>query len=258
MMETKMSFNASRPPVFAGTRLAEQGARGRRPTLSLRAGLAAVLTGLGMMSVMAAGGQGGGIYSCVDASGRRHTSDRPIPECLDREQRVLNRDGSQRQVMPPRMNAEERAAEEERQRQRAQAEAARKDAIRRDRNLVLRYPSEAAHQRARESALDDLRKAIASSERQVAQLQDERKGLQAETEFYKGKRLPLKLKSQLDANEAQQQAQRDIIHNQQAEMGRINAFYDTELARLRKLWAGAAPGSLEGEPSPGAAASAGR
>ena len=55
----------------------------------------------------------------------------------------------------------------------------------------------------------------------------------------------------------QQQAQRDIILNQQAEMGRINAFYDTELARLRKLWAGATPGSLEADP-PSAAASAGR
>ena len=52
-----------------------------------------------------------GIYSCVDASGKRLTSDRPIAECLDREQRVLNKDGSQRRVLPPRMNAEERAAE---------------------------------------------------------------------------------------------------------------------------------------------------
>ncbi|WP_245932619.1 hypothetical protein [Aquabacterium olei] len=232
----------------------DAGVRGQGRRLGLVALTLAALAGSGPV---AAAASGSGIYSCIDSAGRRYTSDRPIPECLDREQRVLNRDGSQRQVLPPRMNAEERAAEEERQRQRAQAEAARKDAIRRDRNLVLRYPNEGAHQRAREGALDDLRKAIASSERQVAQLQDERKGLMAEAEFYKGKRIPVKLKSQLDANEAQQQAQRDIILNQQAEMGRINAFYDTELARLRKLWAGAAPGSLEAD-APSAAASAGR
>ena len=59
-----------------------------------------------------AGAGPAGIYTCVDAQGRRHTSDRPIPECLDREQRVLNRDGSQRQVVPPRMTAEQRAAAE--------------------------------------------------------------------------------------------------------------------------------------------------
>ena len=35
-----------------------------------------------------------------------------------------------------------------------------------------------------------------------------------------------------------------LIANQQAEMGRINALYDAELARLRKLWSGASPGSM--------------
>ena len=30
-----------------------------------------------------------GIYTCTDAKGRKLTSDRPIPECHDREQRVL-------------------------------------------------------------------------------------------------------------------------------------------------------------------------
>ena len=34
------------------------------------------------------------IYSCIDAHGKRITSDRPIPECAAREQRVLNADGS--------------------------------------------------------------------------------------------------------------------------------------------------------------------
>lgn len=38
--------------------------------------------------------QSSGIYTCIDAQGKRHTADRPIPECLDREQRLLNRDGS--------------------------------------------------------------------------------------------------------------------------------------------------------------------
>ncbi|MCH2242727.1 MAG: hypothetical protein MK041_12565, partial [Aquabacterium sp.] len=48
------------------------------------------------------------IYSCIDASGRRITSDRPIPECLDREQKLHNRDGSVRGVQRPSMTAAER------------------------------------------------------------------------------------------------------------------------------------------------------
>ncbi len=204
----------------------------------------AALFGAGVSVAQAAPG----IYSCVDGAGKRLTSDRPIQECLDREQRVLNKDGSQKQTVPPRMNAEERAAEEERQRARALQEAARKDAMRRDRNLMLRFSDESAHNKARESALDELRKGIELSERHLKDLQDSRKPLLADAEFYKGKRLPAKLRAKLEANDAQQQAQRDIIQNQQAETGRINALYDAELAHLRKLWAGAIPGTLNFEP----------
>jgi hypothetical protein len=195
----------------------------------------------------ATGVSAGGIYSCVDHNGKRLTSDRPIPECLDREQRVLNKDGSQRQVLPPRMNAEERAAEDERLRQKAQAEVAQKDAVRRDRNLMMRYPNESVHNKAREAALDDLRKAIAASEKHIEDLRDDRKPLLDEAEFYKGKRLPGKIRTKLEANDAQQQAQQDIIQNQKAEMVRLNALYDAELARLKKLWAGALPGSVSAE-----------
>ena len=142
------------------------------------------------------------------------------------------------------MNAEERALAEERKRLQEQSFAAQKDAVRRDRNLMMRFPDEAAHDKAREAALDDLRRGIGASEVRLKSLQDERQPLVTETEFYKGRRLPFKLKSKLEANDAQQQAQRDIIQNQQAEMVRINGLYDAELARLRRLWAGAAPGSV--------------
>ena len=59
----------------------------------------------------------GAIYTCIDSAGKRLTSDRLISECLDREQRVLNRDGSVRMVLPPRMSTEERAAAEARKRE---------------------------------------------------------------------------------------------------------------------------------------------
>ncbi|MDE2083048.1 MAG: hypothetical protein KGI90_17005, partial [Burkholderiales bacterium] len=52
------------------------------------------------------------------------------------------------------------------------------------------------------------------------------------------------LRAALDANDAAAAAQRAAMVNQQAELARINAFYDAELERLRRLWSGAAPGSL--------------
>lgn len=191
------------------------------------------------------GGGGGAIYSCVTAEGRRLTSDRLIPECNSREQRILNSDGSLRAIVPPAMSPEERAAYEARERKAALERASLQDAVRRDRNLMQRYRSEPAHRAAREAALDDVNKAMGLSERRIQELAAERKPLQDEAEFYKGRPLPAKLKQQLDANEASAEAQRVLIENQKAELVRVNKLYDTELARLKKLWAGAPPGSLD-------------
>jgi hypothetical protein len=184
------------------------------------------------------------IYSCVDSTGKRLTSDRPIPECIAREQRVLNADGSTRQVVPPTMTADERADFEAREREKAARRASEVDAIRRDRNLRMRYPNEAVHQKARLAALDDLKRTLQLSERRLEALALEKKPLLEEAEFYVGRTMPTRLKQQLDGIEATAEAQRALIQNQQAETLRINATFDAELARLRKLWAGAPPGSL--------------
>lgn len=185
-----------------------------------------------------------GIYTCTDNKGRKLTSDRPILECLDREQRVLNKDGSTRTVLPPSLTADERAALEARERQATLERMAQQDAIRRDRVLLLRYPGEAEHRKAREAALDDVRAAIRNSEKRITELEAERKPLVDETEFYKGKALPAKLKQSIEFVDVAADAHKTLITNQQAELQRINYLFDQELDRLRRLWAGTAPGSL--------------
>jgi hypothetical protein len=185
-----------------------------------------------------------GIYTCVDDKGRRLTADRPIPECSSREQQVLNRDGSRRATLPPTLTPEERAEQEARERAAAEARAALVDAVRRDRNLVARYPNEASHNRAREAAIDTVKLAMKATEMRLRELTAERKPLREEAEFYQGKPLPPKLRAAIDANEASVEAQRSAQSNQEAELGRINKIYDAELERLRRLWAGAPAGSL--------------
>lgn len=184
------------------------------------------------------------IYTCTDAAGKKLTSDRPIVECNAREQRVLNADGSVRSVRPPTMTADERAAAEERERESAAERTRQQEAVRRDRNLVARYPNEAAHRRQRELALDDLRKSLRQSEARLIALATERKPLATEAEFYVGKRLPLKLKQALDANDVSVEAQKSLVQTQQIEILRIDGLYDNELGRLKKLWGGAQAGSL--------------
>ncbi|CAG1016926.1 hypothetical protein BURC_01604 [Burkholderiaceae bacterium] len=196
-----------------------------------------------------------GIYSCIDANGKRLTSDRPIVECSTREQRLLNPDGSVKRIVPPTLTADERAEQEARERQAQVDRAAQKDATRRDRNLMARFPDEATHNKARAAALDDVHASVRLSERRLAALAADRKPLMDEAEFYAGRQLPHKLRQLLDANDAATEAQRSLIQNQQSEMVRINALYDAELARLRRLWAGAPAGSM-GALSTAAAASA--
>lgn len=199
-------------------------------------------------------GTGSGIYTCTDDRGRRLTSDRPIPECSAKEQQILNRDGSVRAVHPPTLTAEERAEKEARERRANEIRMAQAEAVRRDRNLLARYPNEDAHRRAREAALDNVRLAIKATEQRLKDLAAERKPLLEEAEFYKGKTLPAKLRAQMDANDAAVDAQKASSANQEAEVNRLNRLYDIELTRLQKLWAGANPGSMGPLPTPQAAA----
>lgn len=202
-----------------------------------------------------------GIYTCIDDRGRRLTADRPIPECSAKEQQLLNRDGSLRAVLPPTLTAEERSEKDARERAEKEAKAAAADAVRRDRNLMARFPNEEAHARAREAALDTVRLAIKATETRLRALAAERKPLRDEAEFYQGRTLPPKLKAAIDANEVAVEAQRGAQATQEAELGRINKLYDAELERLRKLWSGAPAGSLGPLPpvaAPAAAPSAGR
>ncbi len=161
----------------------------------------------------------------------------------------MNADGSTRQVLPPTMTADERTDFEAREREKAARRASEVDAIRRDRNLRIRYPNEAAHQKARLAALDDLKRTLHLSQQRLDALAADKKPLLEEAEFYVGRAMPTRLKQQLDGIDATAEAQRALIQNQQAETLRINASFDAELARLRQLWAGAPPGSLRPIPA---------
>jgi hypothetical protein len=223
-----------------------------RPRLLLTLRLAPLLAGAGLpAAAQVVPKPGVSIYTCINDKGHRITADRPIAECAAKEQQELNHDGSLKAVHPPTLTAEERADKEARERAASEAAAAQTDAVRRDRNLAARFPTEAAHNRAREAALDTVRLAIKATEMRLRDLAAERKPLRDEAEFYQGRQLPPKLKAAIDANDAAVEAQRSAAANQEAEVERINRLYDAELDRLRKLWSGAPYGSLG--PLPGGA-----
>ncbi len=178
------------------------------------------------------------IYTCVDATGRRITSDRPILACNDREQRELNRSGTTKRVVGPTLTAKEREAEEARQREADLDRQRARDAIRRDEALITRYPNQAAHDEGRKKALVQSQTIVDAAKERIAELNQERKGLNEEMEFYKKdpSKAPAKVRRAVEANAEAQATQQRAIDAQQAERDRINAHFDAQLARLKTLW----------------------
>lgn len=184
-------------------------------------------------------------YSCVDSRGNARSGDRQIPECSNVRQKIVRPDGSLKGYLEPLLTPQEEEQIEQCRRDEAAIKDKQREARLRDRNLLVRFPNEAAHAKARASALDSVRTSIAQSEKRLADLAKERKPLTDDAEFYRGRQMPARLMSALDANDAATAAQRQSIAGQQAEMVRINANYDAELAKLKQLWSGASTGSMD-------------
>ena len=215
------------------------------------------LAGTACPALPAAGADGGQsqIYSCIDAQGHRLSSDRPIPECLGQDQRMLNRDGTTKAIVPPLLSPEEKARQEAAKRQLEQTRLAREAEARRDRALLARYPDQATHDQARAKAQEGVLRQIDAAQRRLRELEAESQGLTQEREALPNKAIPQALRARIASNEGALEGQRNILHDQEAERERLTQQFDTELNRLRALWAGAAPGRL-GPITPPPAASA--
>ncbi len=179
-----------------------------------------------------------GVYTCTDSKGRRITSDRPIVDCLDREQKVLNNTGTVKKVVPPSYTGEERAQLEQK-RKAAEAEQARiNEEKRRDRALRIRYPNQVVHDKERVEALKQIEEVIAAVRKRGDALAQDRKAIDTELEFYKNdvKLAPSWLKRKIEDNEQQQEVQKRFLDDQAREKQRINSRFDEELAKLKTLW----------------------
>jgi len=184
-----------------------------------------------------------GIYSCTDARGRTITSDRPIPDCIDREQRELNPSGTTRRRIEPTYTAREQAEREERQRQAAMAALRQTEERRRERALLVRYPSAAVHDRERADALSQIDVVIGAAKKRLAELGEERRKVDEELEFYKKdvSKAPPSIRRQLDDNSQSVAVQNRFIGEQEEEKRRLNARFDEERSRLKLLWGPATP-----------------
>ena len=182
--------------------------------------------------------QGASIYSCVDAQGRRLTSDRLIVACLDREQNELNPSGTVRRVIPPSMTAEERARAEARQRADNEARARAAEERRKEHAMLIRYPNAQTHQRARLEAVRQIEAVIEAVQLRQQELEKQRADILNEMEFYQRdpSKAPEWLKQRQADNLQQMASQQAYLADQQRELNRIHQRFDEELAVLQRLW----------------------
>ena len=185
-----------------------------------------------------------GIYTCTDGRGRTITSDRPIRDCIDREQRELNASGTVKRLVGPSLTAQERSAVEAREQREAEEVARQSEERRRDRALLSRYKNKGSHDAERGEALTQVDAVIAAAKKRVGELAAERQQLVSEMEFYAKEpgKAPASLKRQISENEHSVALQQRFIGDQDAEKVRINSRFDEELGRLKPLWAAQAGG----------------
>lgn len=179
-----------------------------------------------------------GVYTCTDAKGRKLTADRPIPECTDREQKVLNPSGTVKAKVGPTLTAQEKADQDLKEKREIEERNKTLDERRRDRALLARYPNKEVHDGERREALAQISVVIQAAKTRLTELTRQRVAIDEEMEFYKKDpaKAPAYVRRQQEENIQSQAVQKRFIDEQDAEIRRVNARFDDELTRLRQLW----------------------
>ena len=179
-----------------------------------------------------------GVYTCTDAKGRKLTADRPIPECTDREQKVLNPSGTVKAKVGPTLTTQEKANQEFKEKREIEERNKTLDERRRDRALMTRYPNRDVHDGERREALAQVNVVIQAAQTRVAELSRQRVAIDDEMEFYKKDpaKAPAYVRRQQEENIQSQAVQKRFIDEQESEIRRVNVRFDDELVRLRQLW----------------------
>jgi hypothetical protein len=183
------------------------------------------------------------IYTCIDARGRKLTSDRPIFECRDREQSILNPSGTVKARVGPTLTAKERSDLEAKAKAEQAQQALLDEERRRDRALLIRYPTQSVHEKERAQALAQINRVKQTAIAQVNDLLAQKSKLLDEMAFFEKdpSKAPPKLKRQMDEVNQMLAVQGRFMADKDADAARVNARFDAEQLRLAPLWQMAAP-----------------
>jgi len=151
---------------------------------------------------------------------------------------MLNPSGTVKARISPTLTAQERAALDAREKAAQEEQARLNEEKRRDRALLARYPNQAVHDKERAEALAQIGVVRQAATHRVQELLRQRAVLNEEMEFYKKdqSKAPVSVRRQVDELAQSLAIQGRFIADQEAELKRVNARFDEELVRLKRLW----------------------
>ncbi|MBC3873683.1 DUF4124 domain-containing protein [Undibacterium flavidum] len=191
---------------------------------------------LGLLCVVALNEARADIFRCTNAQGRVVTSDRPIPECVNRGMKVYSNTGRFKNDVAPPLSTEEKqknAAEAERKKREESEEQERK---KEERYLLAHYQSEADVEAARQRAVDSLKEKKRLATEQLDSLSQLITGLQ--DELNKSKKTTREfdsIRQRADDLSANVSNTRRAIAFYEQEITRTNRDYDETLKRYRTI-----------------------
>ncbi|MEZ5660116.1 MAG: DUF4124 domain-containing protein [Burkholderiaceae bacterium] len=179
--------------------------------------------------------KGPSIYTCVDAQGHRHTSDRPIEACAKQAMRELRSDGATKREIPAPLTRAQREAKA------AQAAADRVREMRerqqraRDQALLRAYPTLADLHTMRDRRIAELQERIEENYARMVELHETLQATQREIASHPAGKAPEELKIRVARLASEILAEDALVKSRQREQGVVRERFGEDAARLQKL-----------------------
>ncbi|MEZ5650810.1 MAG: hypothetical protein R3E87_09715 [Burkholderiaceae bacterium] len=175
------------------------------------------------------------IYTCVDAQGKRHTADRPIPACADRAMRELRADGATKREIPAplsRAQREARAAEAAADRVREMRE---RQQHARDQALLRAYATTADLIAIRDKRIAELQDLIEQNYAHMVALHKTLRATQAEIASHPPGKAPEELKLRVARVASEILAEDALVKSRQRDQTQVRERFDKDAERLEEL-----------------------
>ena len=174
-------------------------------------------------------------FCCADERNQQRCGDVLPTACRTRAYVEYNEAGIRvRNVERPLTDAEQAAKDADYKKQRELADAAAQQQ-RSDTALLSTYADEKDMDTARDRAVSELERSIASAEEKMGGLNKDKAKLEGDKEFYKNKPLPPDMKQKIERNQAAIKAQQAAINERKKDVEDTKAKFDGFRKRLHEL-----------------------